>query len=173
MQPAATWSNALCLVVLAAVGTGVSHAADPSTPASTHLANEVLAAGGKAYRHWAASTPLDNNDWTGSTFMIGLMEYYKATMAAGAADASALAHARDWAEHYNFKLLGPHSPLSTALSRLPPGKHIADHQLCGATYIELYKVDRNESYLADVRAVLGQEIADSAGTSNYWVRMFE
>ncbi len=159
------------------VGAMISASASPPTAAAPA---DVLADGGKAYRHWAAATPLDNNDWTGSTFMIGLMEYYKATVAAGATDASALAHAKAWAEHYDYKLKGPDHPHSNspleperAQSSLPPGKHIADHQLCGATYIELYKIDRNEAHLADVKAVLGQEIAQSAATSNYWVRMID
>ena len=123
----------------------------------------VLELGGKAFRRWAATTPLDNNDWTGSTFMIGLMEYYKATVKAGVPDASALAHAKNWATAYGFQLKGPDRHPSH-----PPAKHIADHQLCGATYIELYKLDGNETHLADVRAVLGEEIAHSANTSNYW-----
>lgn len=142
-----------------------SASASPSPTAAA-----VLADGEKAYRHWAAATPLDNNDWTGSTFMIGLMEYYKATVVAGATDASALAHAKIWAEHYEYRLKGPEHPHSSAAqSSLPPGKHIADHQLCGATYIELYKIDGDEAHIADVKAVLGQEIAQSAATSNYWV----
>lgn len=130
----------------------------------------ALAAGGKAFRHWAAATPMDNNDWTGSTFMIGLMEYYKSTLVAGSADTSALAHAKAWAEHYDYKLKGSDHPHSPALSSLPPGKHIADHQLCGATYIELYKLDANETYLDDVRVVLQEEIEHAVATSNYWVR---
>ena len=43
-------------------------AATASVPTPT----AVLADGGKAYKNHAAATPLDNNDWTGSTFMIGV-----------------------------------------------------------------------------------------------------
>ena len=163
---------ALCAVDLLQMSTASSASGvhvPPQTPAA------VLAAGAKAAAHWMKQTPIDNNDWTGSTFLIGLMEYYKATAAAGAADASALGYATRWAEHYDYKLCTESAaPAASSVGtivrrgRLPPGKHVADHQLCAATYIELYKLDHNASHLADVKAVLGEEIAHSAATSNYW-----
>jgi rhamnogalacturonyl hydrolase YesR len=84
----------------------------------------------------------------------------------GAADASALVYATCWAEHYDYQLYTRSE--AQAGVRLPPGKHIADHQLCAATYIELWKLDGNASHLTDVKAVLGEEIAASQATSNYW-----
>ena len=95
---------ALCAAVLlqmppASSASGVEVTVPPGqTPAA------VLAAGAKAAAHWMKKTPIENNDWTGATFLIGLMEYYKATVAAGAPDASALSYARRWAEHYDFQL---------------------------------------------------------------------
>ena len=41
-------------------------------------------------------------------------------------------------------------------------------QLCGSVYAELYMLDKNESYLTDIKAVLGEEMSDAASTSNYW-----
>ena len=128
-------------------------------------ATAVLADGKAAFDMWARTTPMDNNDWTGSTFAIGLMEYYKATKAVGAADESALAYATRWAKHYDYQL---YSSEGAAQIGLPPGKHIADHQLCAATYIELFKLDGNASHLDDVKAVLNAEVAAAEATSNYW-----
>ena len=128
-------------------------------------ATAVLADGKAAFDRWARTTPMDNNDWTGSTFAIGLMEYYKATKAVGASDESALAYATRWAKHYDYQL---YNSEGAAQIGLPPGKHIADHQLCAATYIELFKLDGNASHLDDVKTVLNAEVAAAEATSNYW-----
>eukprot|EP01051_Picozoa_sp_SAG22_P019262 SAG22_NODE_3501_length_1678_cov_5.132996_1_plen_344_part_00 len=53
------------------------------------------------------------------------------------------------------------------------GVHNANNQLCGATYIELYKagldgpVPRSEATLADVKAKFAAEMA-APGSSNFW-----
>ena len=155
---------ATALLLLAALATAPQPALAPLPSQAA-----VLADGQRAFAHWAALTPLDNCDWTGSTFTIGLMEYYKATVSAGAADAAALGYARNWAAHYDYQLCEPKAGLGLgAGAGVPPGKHDADHQLCGATYVELFKLDRNASHLADIVAVLGEEMEQAEATSNYW-----
>jgi hypothetical protein len=56
----------------------------------------ILADGKRAFGHWAQEDPLANCGWTGGTFLIGVTEYYKASVAAGVADSAALAYARNW-----------------------------------------------------------------------------
>ena len=75
-------------LLLVALAAAAATSAAPAPPAAVESA-AVLAAGAKAARYWTAKTPMDNNEWTGSTFAIGLMEYYKASKAAGAEDAGA------------------------------------------------------------------------------------
>jgi hypothetical protein len=54
----------------------------------------------------------------------------------------------------------------------PKGEENANNQLCGATYIELYKLDgaRNATMLADTVREFDSEIADAASVSDWsWV----
>ena len=53
---------------------------------------------------WAAAIPLENCAWTGGTYVIGLLEYYKATKDHGAPDGAALAYVRRWADAWQYKI---------------------------------------------------------------------
>jgi rhamnogalacturonyl hydrolase YesR len=243
-----------------------------STPEADSLGNSllpspaaILADGKRAFSHWAQVDPLANCGWTGSTFLVGVMEYYKASATAGAADPAALAYAKNWSEAYDYQICGgaaaaaaaveeppsqqqptsaaPTTTCATAegisfdrganlnssrvssvgdccalcqknpkckafnmigstcylhpeigkivaeagdISGVPHGKlpplpppappkphhneqHVADNQLCGATYVELYKLDgkQNKTMLASTAAILGAEIADPS-TDSLW-----
>jgi hypothetical protein len=70
-------------------------------------AGAVLAAGRKVASRWTSDNPMENRDWTGSLFTLGLLELYKATVSAGIAgtdDLAALNYVRRWAAHHNFEL---------------------------------------------------------------------
>ena len=90
--------------------------------------------------------------WTGSTFLLGVLEYHAAT-----ADPAPLAYARRWADHYDYRICGSN----------PAGHHNINHQLSGAVYVELFSLDGNQTHLQDTAKVLGEEIADPS-TTNYW-----
>ena len=104
MSALATPAGWLLLLLLGVVAT-VAATAAPLPPVAA-----VLADGRKASAHWQAETPLDNCGWTGGTFLIGLIEYYKATKSAGAADADALAYATRWGEAYDYQICGGPKP---------------------------------------------------------------
>eukprot|EP01052_Picozoa_sp_SAG31_P024500 SAG31_NODE_2089_length_6472_cov_4.907893_4_plen_590_part_00 len=79
---------------------------DHSSPGKVSAA-AVLADGKRAARHWASLVPIENCAWTGGTFLIGLIEYYKATLALQAVcavDEEALAYTKRWAEHWGWKI---------------------------------------------------------------------
>ena len=78
------------LVVSAADGS--SDSADGSLLPSSAA---ILADGKRAFGHWAQEDPLAKCRWTGGTFLIGVMEYYKASVLADAADHAALEYARN------------------------------------------------------------------------------
>ena len=63
------------------------------TDASLPSPAAVLADGKRAFDKWAAKTPVDNCGWTGGTFLLGAIEYYKATVDAGAGDGAVLQYA--------------------------------------------------------------------------------
>eukprot|EP01043_Picozoa_sp_COSAG02_P006568 COSAG02_NODE_188_length_30307_cov_341.858746_7_plen_331_part_00 len=64
----------------------------------------VLADGRKAAEYWRSKIPVENCAWTGATFVIGLMEYYKATVSGGVPDAAALAYTRRWADQWRYQI---------------------------------------------------------------------
>ena len=45
---------------------------------------------------------------------------------------------------------------------------MADHQLCGAIYTELYKLDGNASHITDLVKILGEEIANASSSAKNW-----
>jgi hypothetical protein len=67
-------------------------------------AQAVLADARKAAEHWASTIPVENCAWTGATFVIGLMEYYKSTVSSGTPDAVALNYARRWADEWQYQI---------------------------------------------------------------------
>ena len=87
------------LVVSAADGS--SDSADGSLLPSSAA---ILADGKRAFGHWAQEDPLAKCGWTGGTFLIGVMEYYKASVLADAADHAALEYARNWSAAYDFQI---------------------------------------------------------------------
>ena len=95
-------SRITLLLLLGAPAALSSPAADAALPSPS----SVVADGKSAFDSWAAATPVDNCGWTGATFLIGVMEYYKSSAAAGAADAAALAYAKNWAGHYDYQICG-------------------------------------------------------------------
>ena len=66
----------------------------------------ILADGKRAFDYWAQQDPQANCGWTGSTFLIGVMEYYKASASISAADPAALAYATGWAKAYDYNICG-------------------------------------------------------------------
>ena len=83
-----------------------STAAASTTPAQPLPdAAAILADGKRAAESWAATIPLENCAWTGGTYVLGLLEYHKATVdLSPAPDAAALAYVRRWAEEWQYKI---------------------------------------------------------------------
>jgi rhamnogalacturonyl hydrolase YesR len=150
------------------------------SPVLPHRA-AVLAAGQRAFQAWALERPQYNvgpdfncsegmecNDchWTGSTFLLGVMEWHRAT-----ADPHALAYAQRWAEYYDYTVCGEKSADSQGpdglAERQPRLRHNINHQLSGAIYAELSALDNNETHLHSVAELLGAEMADPS-TDNFW-----
>eukprot|EP00041_Stephanoeca_diplocostata_P023076 m.560675 g.560675 ORF g.560675 m.560675 type:complete len:269 (+) comp22212_c2_seq5:75-881(+) len=103
--------------------------------------------------------------WERGTFMLGLIELYKASKSQHLLD-----YAMNWGNHYEWKLCNFDTRVGGALSAMdPPGIENANNQLCGATYIELYKLDgaSNKTMIAATMAEFDSEISDPKTTS-YW-----
>lgn len=127
-------------------------------------------------------------NWERATYMIGLWNYFAVSQDPGAKE-----YLQGWAQNYEYKLCGeknttskphhhPGCPPPPPLGRrrlqgacehdsLPCiDVHNANNQLCGATYIEMYKAGlapRTAATLADTKAVLDAEIASPSST-NFW-----
>eukprot|EP00041_Stephanoeca_diplocostata_P023075 m.561056 g.561056 ORF g.561056 m.561056 type:complete len:184 (+) comp22212_c2_seq44:75-626(+) len=109
--------------------------------------------------------------WERGTFMLGLIELYKASKSQHLLD-----YAMNWAESYKWLLCD--SPDANARSvtigrDVPPGTHDADNQLCAATYIELYRLtgQSNQTVVPVVlpspkRTVLAASIYHSVHTNH-------
>lgn len=134
---------------------------------------DVQTAGNLAFKAWAMERPTYNvgakfncsegmecNDchWTGSTFLLGVMAWHRAT-----GEPSALRYAQRWAEYYDFQMCGERAGETTSQTL----RHNINHQLSGAIYVELFMVDGNRTHLESTAKVLGEEIADPASV-NFW-----
>ena len=112
---------------------------------------------------------LDANDefsctWTRSTFSLGLTTLVKAQ---GAPFNQSATHdyLLRWADHFEWQLCGGKDSL------LPSGPELADNQLCGATYAELYAMDgmRNKTWIADTIKEFDMEISGNMTSVWSWV----
>eukprot|EP01047_Picozoa_sp_COSAG01_P001363 COSAG01_NODE_30_length_36127_cov_41.433234_37_plen_1982_part_00 len=131
---------------------------------------DVQAAGNLAFKAWAMERPTYNVGakfnctegmechWTGSTFLLGVMAWHRAT-----GEPSALRYAQRWAEFYNYQMCGERAGETTSRTL----HHNINHQLSGAIYVELFMLDGNRTHLQSTAKVLGEEIADPA-TVNFW-----
>eukprot|EP00037_Helgoeca_nana_P036943 m.13706 g.13706 ORF g.13706 m.13706 type:complete len:395 (-) comp8213_c0_seq1:247-1431(-) len=153
----------------------------------------VLAAGHSASAYYVAHVPPADEfscGWTRSTLMLGLVELVKASDhpsgAASHADGQSDSewnrtgthdYLLRWANHYDWKLCGESQsestawPLATAVDVLPTGAALADNQLCGATYAELYVLDgmRNGTWIADTLHEFHTEMASNSTSLWSWV----
>ena len=48
---------------------------------------------------------------------------------------------------------------------------MADHELCGAIYTELYNIDKNKSHIADLVMVLDEELKNITSDKNWYAPM--
>ena len=134
---------------------------------------DVQAAGNLAFQAWAMERPQYNvgpqfnctegmecNDchWTGSTFLLGVMAWHKAT-----GEPTALWYAQRWAGFYDFQMCGERV-VGDSVSRL---HHNINHQLSGSIYTELFMLDGNSTHLESTAKVLGEEIEDPTSI-NFW-----
>ena len=231
------------------------------TDAALPSSAAVLSDGKRAFDKWAVATPVDNCGWTGGTFLLGAIEYYKATDDAGVGDAAVLNYATKWAATYDYQICGgvasqdtrssppavaggaggtcataqnavfdrgtnlpggdnaktaaeccaacladpkckswnvhgrcflhpevgkvirekgsiagvPSGTLPPLPAPSPPSpphsqQHNANNQLCGATYVELFKLTgkKNSTMLANTAAVIEAEIAEGAASDGLW-----
>lgn len=104
--------------------------------------------------------------------MLGMTQLVKASDA-GSNQSSAREFLFHWAEHYEWKLCNEKSTTHANL-KLPTGAALADNQLCGATYAELYAMDgmRNKTWIADTLKELDLEIANNSTSLWSWVDTF-
>jgi unsaturated rhamnogalacturonyl hydrolase len=117
--------------------------------------------------------------WTRSTYMVGLAEYYAATASALSPDTQARTYLANWGQEFGYQLCkadpepwtGPCAPTNASLG---PALGCGDNQLCGAVYIELYKhgldrpVPRSPSTLQATVAQFDAEIELGAQTDSSW-----
>jgi rhamnogalacturonyl hydrolase YesR len=174
---------ALLLLVLP-VGRAASHPGAPPI-----LDSEDVLAAAKTVNEYALQHVVSaRNDqplrgkgcqWTRSTYMVGLAEYYAATASARSPDLRARAFLSDWGEEFSYQLCraaaapwtGPCAPTNASLG---PALGCGDNQLCGAVYIELYKqgldrpAPRSASTLQATVAQFDAEIALGKQTDGSW-----
>lgn len=119
----------------------------------------------RANNYFQAHQPEEDScKWTRATYMIGLMDLFRATSSQKLYD-----YAVAWAKKYEWKLCSKKEEGLQAAGPKPikpKGKDDADNQLCAATYAELYTFDPEPKHLADAIEVLGKE-ADGK-KDNYW-----
>jgi hypothetical protein len=114
-----------------------------------------------------------NCEWTRSTYMIGLWDYYAATVAANAPDLDAKSDLADWGSRLDYELCRDHSAW-TGPCATENGSSCADNQLAAATYIELYKagldlpVPHAAVTLRPITAEFDAEIALGSATEGSW-----
>lgn len=130
-------------------------------------------------------------NWERGTYMIGLWNYFAVSQ-----DPEAKAYLQGWAQNFEYKLCGEnsthkphHHPGCPPRAPRPPqpgrrrlqgacehdslpcvNEHNANNQLCGATYIEMYKAGaapRTDATLADTKKVFAAEMAVNSST-NFW-----
>ena len=111
--------------------------------------------------------------WTRSTYMMGVWEYYAATVEAQISDSYAKDDLQEWGKYLNYALCKGEAkwtgPCATANST-----SCADNQLPGATYIELYKAGldlpkpHSQSTLQATIAEFDAEIALGSTTEGSW-----
>lgn len=105
-------------------------------------------------------------DWERATYQLGLIEFYHAS-----ADPDALAQAYAWAESIDYKLCRYNVTAGMNPQQIQDaGPHNADHQLAGATFAELYNIDRNQSHIADMVEIFNAEITTPIVAKNWsWI----
>lgn len=151
-------------------------------------AKDILAAA-KAVNDYAlnqiVSTPYNparggGCQWTRSTFMMGLVEYYAASESMQAPDPRARDFLMNWGEAFQYQLCraGPCTswcgPCAPTNSSLGPALGCGDNQLCGAVYMELYKqgldrpVPRSSSTLYASATEFDAEIALGKKADGTW-----
>jgi hypothetical protein len=111
--------------------------------------------------------------WPRSTYMIGLWEYYAATVDAKAPDFDAKSDLSNWGRVLNYTLCTSAGKW-TGPCATEKASSCADNQLPGATFIELYKagldlpVPHDDATLQAITAEFDAEIALGRATDGSW-----
>ena len=115
----------------------------------------------------------NNCQWPRGTYMIGLWEYYMATVEANVSDHYARADLSDWGRILDYKLCNQLS-IWTGPCATNNASSCADNQLVGATFIELYKAGLDlplphaESTLHSITKEFDTEIELGTATEGSW-----
>ena len=148
----------------------------PKTASASSSAADALVSAKNAYRY-ARQHVVDQDErncgWTRSTYMLGLWEYYAATVEATTPDLDAKGDLADWGGILNYSLCQEQGQW-TGPCATENASSCADNQLPGATFIELYKagLDRPaphaEATLRSITAQFDAEIALGSATEGSW-----
>ena len=133
MSPAAKLVAAAFLVGLGTTAGG----AVPGAP----LADDALTKAKYAFAYWRrVPPPRKVCDWPRATYILGVQQYYAATVDAQAPDGYARADLAGWGRDLGYQLCETNSTAWTGPCAVPSSfRSCADNQLAGATFIELYR----------------------------------
>jgi hypothetical protein len=116
----------------------------------------------------------NNCGWGRSTYMVGLWEYYAATVAANAPDLAAKGDLADWGRRMDYELCKGDGTAWTGPCATGNLSGCANNQQAAAVYIELYKagldlpVPHAEATLRPIIAEFNAEIALGSVTEGSW-----
>ncbi len=106
----------------------------------------------RANDYWIANHALGNAGWANSTYYTGNQRAFRIT-----GETAYLDRALDWA-NANQWLAGPESGGSAA----------ADSQLCGQTYVDLYRLDPQPIRMADIDSAIQALVNNPAADNDWW-----
>jgi hypothetical protein len=144
-----------------------------------HDGSDALISAKSAFRY-ARGHVVEHNPmacgWTRATYMIGLWDYYAATVAANAPDLDARDDLAGWGARLDYELCKENG-VWTRPCATESTSGCASNQLAAATYIELYKagldlpVPHAEVTLRPIIAEFDAEIALGSATEGSWQKV--
>ena len=126
-----------CVALVVLAGLATAEAAEAAEANRTDVLDSALRAFAWARVHAAHKS--GSCGWPRSTYMIGLWEYYAATLEAGAPDSYAKGDLVEWGRYLDYRLCDRNSTSWTGPCPTANFTSCAANQLPGATYIELFR----------------------------------
>ena len=137
---------------------------------------DALISAKNAFRYAVAAHLVEPNacGWGQSTYMIGLWEYYAATVAANAPDLEAKGDLADWGRRLDYELCKSNGTAWTGSCATGNLSGCANNQQAGAVFIELYRagldlpVPHAEATLRPIITEFNREIDWGRATEGSW-----